>query len=463
MIPFRKIDHWEFVSKDSHLLIRPNYFNEAYFPTNNISLVKIYNKYFFFHLDGYIISSFSFDKKMSSFSCERTIVEYQQKFGFIDNTGQVAIPIVFENARRFSEDLAPVRINAKWGFINKDGGLEIKHKFDETRGFENGFSAIRIENKWGMISSTGEIIIQPTYEDLGNFHEGLAFFRDNGKYGYLNDKNEIVISASYDRATDFSNGFGIVQENFKRTYIDETGAKFKFPNHLIDCVIYEFSNGYAWFKRNSEWGAINEKFEIVIEPKYRNYYPGNFNKEGFCMLFRSFEYHHENGTADIVKNIGYVDYKGFEYWEDSNDPNYYVEVANKRLNNSPREALFQFYCGYGKDRSRHDILFEMGKVHLRLMEYDMAINHFTKAIEVDPNNFEYVLLRGNAYSFNGNFDKALDDYDKCKKIKDDDMDLYVNIWNSKFKRGDPLAYYDLLKAKELGYPKADELIKKYYQ
>jgi hypothetical protein len=43
------------------------------------------------------------------------------KFGFIDRTGKIIIPCVYENTWGFTEGLAGVKFNGKLGFIDKTG------------------------------------------------------------------------------------------------------------------------------------------------------------------------------------------------------------------------------------------------------------------------------------------------------------------------------------------------------
>jgi hypothetical protein len=38
-------------------------------------------------------------------------------YGFIDATGKEVVPCIFEDARDFSEGLAPVKVDGKWGYI----------------------------------------------------------------------------------------------------------------------------------------------------------------------------------------------------------------------------------------------------------------------------------------------------------------------------------------------------------
>ncbi|PJB55344.1 MAG: hypothetical protein CO098_16820, partial [Bacteroidetes bacterium CG_4_9_14_3_um_filter_41_19] len=50
-------------------------------------------------------------------------VEINKKYGFIDKTGKVVIPLMYEFALPFSEGLARVELNGKKVYINKAGEI----------------------------------------------------------------------------------------------------------------------------------------------------------------------------------------------------------------------------------------------------------------------------------------------------------------------------------------------------
>src|SRR6266404_2376999 len=45
--------------------------------------------------------------------------------GFINAEGEVVIDAVYENARSFSEELAPIQVQGRWGAIDRTGKIAI--------------------------------------------------------------------------------------------------------------------------------------------------------------------------------------------------------------------------------------------------------------------------------------------------------------------------------------------------
>ena len=119
------------------------------------------------------------------------------KMGYIDKSGKIVIPIMFESGGAFSEGLAPVEVNGKWGYIDETGKIVIRPKFDEAEPFKNGFARIQNEHeKYGFIDKTGKIVIKPQFVDVENFIDGLARVEDGYEFtflvGYINMKGNFV-------------------------------------------------------------------------------------------------------------------------------------------------------------------------------------------------------------------------------------------------------------------------------
>ena len=67
------------------------------------------------------------------------MVRLDKKYGFIDKTGKEVIPIKYDNAWGFSEELANVRLNNKWGFIDKTGKEVTPIKYDDASSFSEEY------------------------------------------------------------------------------------------------------------------------------------------------------------------------------------------------------------------------------------------------------------------------------------------------------------------------------------
>ena len=105
---------------------------------------------------------------------------------------EIASGLEFDDVRNFSEGLAAVSIHGKWGFIDRTGEVVIPLIYDVVGDFHKGLAAVRIGNwetgKWGFIDKAGNIIIPfelgTNYFDnpsATDFSEGLLVIRRGGR------------------------------------------------------------------------------------------------------------------------------------------------------------------------------------------------------------------------------------------------------------------------------------------
>ncbi len=130
-------------------------------------------------------------------------------FGFIDKSGNIAIPTNYSFACDFSDSLAWVSNGKHYGCIDKTGKLIIdfvydvpeKHRLEayydqprkawnmrEYRGgykFCEGLSGVNIGGKWGFVDNNGQVIVPFEYDDIRNFSEGFAWVMKKGKWGLV--------------------------------------------------------------------------------------------------------------------------------------------------------------------------------------------------------------------------------------------------------------------------------------
>ncbi|MGC4050078.1 MAG: WG repeat-containing protein [Paludibaculum sp.] len=121
------------------------------------------------------------------------------RWGFLDHSGQVVIQPAFEEARRFSEGLAAVKINGLWGYIDDSGNLRIPPKYRAAKPFMQGLAAVSDGQRYGYISTTGRVQIP------FRFREALMFTPAGVAFAVEDENKPVVIRrAGYiDRAGRF--------------------------------------------------------------------------------------------------------------------------------------------------------------------------------------------------------------------------------------------------------------------
>lgn len=268
-------------------------------------------------LEGSRLTSLDFDY-IDSFKEGLAVVGIQGRgYGYIDASGKMVIPAIYENADEFHNGKAKVKKEGQWYFIDKSG--------NETK-----------------IESTFE----KKYEEVGEFYEGLckvstlklefmdlAYHSDYseiaGTWGYVDENGTEIVSPQYIYANDFNDGIAIVckgkwtrdekwnnKHNSGRYWTEEElwGAIDKTGKEVIPCVFDEIKKFWdttdifaahsgGWEK--GKWGVIDKNGKWVVEP-----------------IFEDIGYEYKNGLFSF-----YAD----DIWNDDDVPIGIYDVAQQKV------------------------------------------------------------------------------------------------------------------------------------
>jgi hypothetical protein len=164
--------------------------------------------------------------------------------------------------------------------------------------FSYGLASVRFYDtingcyKYGYINKEGAFVIKPQYSEAYPFSEGIAFVReDEGRNirgsdnvfryvkakGYLiNKEGKRINDFQFDEVGGFSEGLACVRIDDEYGYIDTRGDLVIEPQ--FD-VARDFSEGLAavgvggGYNSNSIEGYINSNGKFVINPQFNSAYP----------------------------------------------------------------------------------------------------------------------------------------------------------------------------------------------
>jgi serine/threonine-protein kinase len=195
-------------------------------------------------------------------------VKVGAKYGYIDATGKIAIEPQFDKAGGFTEGLAKVKIGDRSTLINEAGEI----LFDEVSSFCEGLARVRVGAKYGYIHKSGQLAIQPGFDQAWHFSEELAVVKIGDQYGYIDKSGQIICQPHFDQAWSFSDGLAVVRIGDRFSYIDKTGQVItEFFNE-----VKSFCEGLAAVNLGDKWGYIDKTGNLVIEPLFS--YAGNFSQ-----------------------------------------------------------------------------------------------------------------------------------------------------------------------------------------
>lgn len=293
------------------------------------------------------------------------------RWGFIDQTGTMVVPLQFSSAEPFSEGLARVELNGKVAYIDDLGRVAVLLEgADYGRAFSDGLAEVLVGKLWGFIDRSGTFVIKPQFEWTEPFVEGIALVRKsadseyypvdktgkplsitppdadcrgfvnfreglsecaalNGLSGYFDHGGHWVINPTFSAAGEFSEGLAYARPPAKWAkcgYIDREGKWAIKPQFL---GVSYFSEGLAAVRVFTltlppfKWGFIDRHGHMVIPPVY----DGAMSFcGGFCAVQKGTKVGYIDRTGQIVIPF---QFSGGGYFAGPLAPVIYTDKAGK--------------------------------------------------------------------------------------------------------------------------------------
>jgi Uncharacterized protein conserved in bacteria len=186
-----------------------------------------------------------------------------KKYGYIDKTGKEIIPIKYDGAKLFSEDLLGVNLKGKWGFIDKTGKEIIPLKYEDVGKFKEGLAAVKLTGKWGFIDKSGAQIIPLQFEEVKYFYNGMSGAKLNNLWGIIDKSGNEIVPFKYVAVSYFDkNEYVQVKiNNDTWKFLDMNGKLFDTYSKIVEN--YTFNNSYSDYKNFKSYSG-----EMLFRPVY---------------------------------------------------------------------------------------------------------------------------------------------------------------------------------------------------
>jgi hypothetical protein len=299
---------WGYINNLGVMIVEPQYESTYRFSSDGIAVVFDANskQYVFINTQGARLTTDvkTYRLGLEEFRDGLITVKYNDKWGYFDTSGKVAIAAKYDEVngfgsghaavtlnkkiflidthgnetpvapdiiqvREFSENLAPFRSSdKKFGFMDTTGKIVIRPQFETVGYFKNGIAWARTtDGIIGFIGTDGEWIIQPQFSFAGNFdsESGLARIKTGSQWGYVDRDGKILRKEDSMAWEDFSEGLALGKKDYLFGFFNSKGEwqiKPQFDGAR------DFKNGYAAAKKGNKWGVIDKSGNWVIEPTF---------------------------------------------------------------------------------------------------------------------------------------------------------------------------------------------------
>lgn len=190
------------------------------------------------------------------------------KYGYKANGIWIINP-EYDRAEAFSESMAVVRKDGKYGYIDVSGRLVIPVKYQDAGAFSAGLAPVCLYGKYGYVDKSGEMVVPFKYSYAFPFSEGLAAVELNGKVAYIGPDGKTVIPYMLDSGKPFKDGIAEVTVDGQTKYMDKVGNIFDevseafssfsgFARHMIEEKVNAWQKK-GRYEKTADWMArVNE-------------------------------------------------------------------------------------------------------------------------------------------------------------------------------------------------------------
>lgn len=198
-------------------------------------------------------------------------VKYEDRWGFLNTSGKLAIPSKYDKVTQFSSGFATVQIGEKYFVLDKSGSeipvevpgiVDLNNFSEKLASFKNSAGLV------GYIDGSGKAVINAQFQSAGDFYGGMAWAKNiSGSVGYIDSSGEWIIQPQFDAGKDFDpeSGLARVKNGEKWTYVNKAG---EFIIAHDSETVEDFSNGLAKGKKAEKWGFYNNKGDWTIQPQF---------------------------------------------------------------------------------------------------------------------------------------------------------------------------------------------------
>ena len=215
----------------------------------------------------------------------------------------------------FSEGYAVVYNGEKYGYLKENdfNYKDIKFIYDDACRFSEGYAFVKINGKGAIIDKQFNTIIADNekYEVYGNSFEGLFCINDikTGKWGFVNPHNKVVIPCIYDEVDYFSNGICCVHK------FDSPSRNLNYQTYRVGCINRKGKLIMPYIY-NGNWGAFEDGY-IEMSKEIDGKIKGTLiGEDGLPLSGFSWQYDNVrrfcNGLArfEVDKKFGFLDKNG---------------------------------------------------------------------------------------------------------------------------------------------------------
>lgn len=174
------------------------------FTEQRLAVCRLNGKYGIVNSEGKQIQPMGFDelrndvsdpssKELPDMGAARDLhVRIGDKWGILTANGEQLAEVKFDSVGVFHDGLAVVKAAERYGYINRSGAIVIPIQWMNAYDFSEGLAALRVDKKhFQFINTAGTVVIKSKkYDSVGRFRNGICRVVKGGKVKWIDTKGK---------------------------------------------------------------------------------------------------------------------------------------------------------------------------------------------------------------------------------------------------------------------------------
>lgn len=350
LIPFKSGDKWGYINKEGKILINPQFSIANPFIDGVATVAGSDYKFGLIDKNGKYIVNPQYSKGLPFNNGLALVVPENGKPIFINKNGDIKITVQSgEFVGQIFDGLAKVKVGDKWGYINDKGEMVITPQFDMASSFYEGLAKVYRKNEntnegsYGYINTKGELVINYQFVQASSFRDGKAIVFNGKSYGVIDNKGKFIVNPQFDRIAAFSSGMAGIRQGDLWGFINEGGKIVINPQFVS---VQEFSsNGYAAVMgTDGRWGFIDKDGRYLINPQFE-YTTNFFGNIAFVQSGSKFGIIDKKGKFIVNPQFDEISIQEINEWRDQTVESDFFEmtpIVNALLEGTNKSKILGF-------------------------------------------------------------------------------------------------------------------------
>lgn len=184
-------------------------------------------------------------------------VYQHEKYGFIDDSGVVVLPAIYEKVAEFKRGLCAVKLNGSWGVINQTGAFLVDPNYDHVEVLGTFLVGVKLNGKYGMLDFASKDTVPPVFDQVSYFDDSVLIGFKNSFAGLFSKTGEEIIPCVYLKIWQSTSSNHIVCQTADRT--DVYSSDFQLIKSFSRNADVFLHASYLVEHKEDRWRVVYDK------------------------------------------------------------------------------------------------------------------------------------------------------------------------------------------------------------